>query len=225
MRRDEDEHYLKRELYGLFRNDSHIFDFLQQGSLDGVWYWDLESPEDEWMSPEFWATLGYDAAEMRHKASEWQHLIDPEDLEVAQANFRMHCEDPRHPYDQIVRYRHRNGSTVWVRCRGMAIRNDQGKPVRMLGAHTDISPLKRTEEELRQRTDQLEAKNRELTDALNRVIDGCLPVCSYCRRIRDETERWHPLEVFVTRKSGAQVTHGICPDCVPMARSGADTDS
>lgn len=39
-----DVHYLKRALYDLIRTDPAIFDFLQSGSLDGVWYWDVTNP-------------------------------------------------------------------------------------------------------------------------------------------------------------------------------------
>ena len=39
----QDEHYLKTELYALVRKDSAIFEFLQSGSLDGIWYWDLDA--------------------------------------------------------------------------------------------------------------------------------------------------------------------------------------
>ena len=81
-------------------------------------------------------------------ASEWQDIINQDDLKIALDNFVKHCEDVTHPYDQIVRYRHKDGSTVWVRCRGIAIRDETGKPIRMLGAHTDLTKLKRTEEEL-----------------------------------------------------------------------------
>ncbi|MCI5211914.1 MAG: PAS domain S-box protein, partial [Candidatus Electrothrix sp. ATG2] len=146
----QDDHYLKKELYSLIKKDSSIFDFLQDGSLDGLWYWDLEKPENEWMNPRYWSILGYDPKEKRHLTSEWQELIFPEDLEVALDNFNKHCIDPEHPYDQVVRYRHKNGSTVWVRCRGMAIRDKAGKPIRMLGAHTDLTQLKQTEEALRE---------------------------------------------------------------------------
>jgi PAS domain S-box-containing protein len=143
-------HYLKNELYNLIKTDSSIFEFLQKGSLDGIWYWDLEEPENEWMSPQFWKTLGYDPHEKKHFASEWQELINQDDLHTAIANFQRHCDDPKHPYDQVVRYQHKNGSTVWVRCRGIAIRNENGKPVRMLGAHNELTQLKQAEEEVRE---------------------------------------------------------------------------
>ena len=81
-------------------------------SLDGIWYWDLETQEDEWMSPRFWVTLGHDPPERKHLAPEWQDLIDPDDLQIAIDNFTKHCADPNHPYDQVVRYRHRDGCTV-----------------------------------------------------------------------------------------------------------------
>lgn len=136
-----DEHYLKRELYTLIKQDNSIFDFLIEGSLDGLWYWDLESPEHEWMSPNFWQTLGFDHTQRKHLASEWQNLIHPQDLKDALDNFNKHCVDSNHPYDQIVRYSHKNGSIVWVRCRGLVIRDELGKPIRMIGAHTDMTEL------------------------------------------------------------------------------------
>lgn len=157
------DNYLKQELYSLIREDSRIFDFIQSGSLDGVWYWDLENPSEEWMSERFWTTLGYDPAQMPHSADAWQDIIDSTDLEVALKNFKAHCEDPEHPYDQVVRYRHRDGSTVWIRCRGLAIRNDQGHPIRMLGAHTDITQLKKSEKSLEQKNEALKSVNDELT--------------------------------------------------------------
>ena len=165
-----DGNYLKNELYKLIQKDSSIFEFLQNGSLDGIWYWDLEFPDNEWMSPSFWETLGYDPAEKKHLASEWQNLIHPEDLKMALDNFEAHCRTPNCPYDQIVRYRHKNGSTVWVRCRGIVIRDLDGKPLRMLGAHNDITELKKTQEELQVFANKLTLLANVLRRILHRVL-------------------------------------------------------
>ncbi|MBU1369897.1 MAG: PAS domain-containing protein, partial [Bacteroidetes bacterium] len=129
--------YLKKELYGLIKTDESIFDFIQESALDGLWYWDLEKPENEWMNAKFWTVLGYDPDEMPHKSNAWQSIINQDDLKLASDNLTQHWENPEHPYDQVVRYTHKNGSMVWIRCRGMAIRDKNGKPIRMLGAHQD----------------------------------------------------------------------------------------
>ena len=157
------DHYLKSELYRRLQTDPSLFDFLQDGSLDGIWYWDLERPENEWLSPRFWEVLGFDPRTKRHLASEWQDLIHPDDLRAALEAYERHRSDPRQPYDLHVRYRHRTGSTVWVRCRGLAIRNEDGEPVRMLGAHQDVTALKNAEataqgyaRELTQKAEELE---------------------------------------------------------------------
>ncbi len=144
------EHYLEAELYENIQKDRSIFDFIESATLDGIWYWDLERPEHEWMSPRFWETLGYDPRERKHLAREWQDIIDPEDLKKATENFIAHCEDPNHPYDQMVRYRHKNGAIKWIRCRGMALRDPKGKPIRMLGAHVDLTQIKAYEHELKE---------------------------------------------------------------------------
>ncbi len=138
------ENYLKTELYDALRTDARFFRFLEEASLDGLWYWDLENLENEWMSPTFWRLFGVDPATKTHHASEWQDIIHPDDLAAALENFNRHLEDPDHPYDQIVRYRHTDGSTVTVRCRGLIIRDEDGKPVRMLGAHNDLTELEVT---------------------------------------------------------------------------------
>ena len=161
-----EESYLKRELYELLNRDPSIFEFIQSGSLDGIWYWDLEKPENEWMSPKFWETLGYQPDEKRHASSEWQDIIFSEDLEVANKNFEKHCADPNHPYDQIVRYQHKNGKTIWIRCRGLAIRDQNGKAIRMLGAHTDITDLKETEKEITRLTKEYEIVFNGTQDAM-----------------------------------------------------------
>lgn len=135
------DHYLKKELYELVRKDGTIFEFLQAGSLDGLWFWDIERPAEEWLSPRFKEVFGYADEEIPNTSAWWQANIFPEDLPLVLENFRRHRADPRHPYDQVVRYRHKNGSTVWIRCRGIAIRNASGQAIRMLGAHTDVTAV------------------------------------------------------------------------------------
>lgn len=47
------KHYLEEEFYQKVQKDKLIFDFLETNSLDGIWYWDMENPENEWLSQDF----------------------------------------------------------------------------------------------------------------------------------------------------------------------------
>jgi sigma-B regulation protein RsbU (phosphoserine phosphatase) len=56
---------------------------------------------------------------------------------------------------------------------------------------------------------------RELEDALARVkqLQGLVPICSYCKKIRNDRNYWQQLESFLAEHSEAQFSHGICPEC------------
>ena len=56
----------------------------------------------------------------------------------------------------------------------------------------------------------------ELQDALAKVktLSGLLPVCSNCKKIRDDNGNWEPIEVYIRDRSEADFSHSICPECV-----------
>jgi sigma-B regulation protein RsbU (phosphoserine phosphatase) len=62
---------------------------------------------------------------------------------------------------------------------------------------------------------ELAARVRELEDAMGMVkqLQGLLPICSYCKSIRDDENSWHQLETYVKSHSEAVFSHGICPCC------------
>ena len=142
----QDSDYLKLELTKLFAENGEGLAFLQQVTLDGLWYWDLDQPDNRWMSPKCWAALGYGLDEADHLSEEWQAHVFPEDLELSAANLEQHRADPLCPYDQVLRCKHRNGSTVWIHSHGVAIRNEQGHATRMLGLHHNITHIKQLEQ-------------------------------------------------------------------------------
>ena len=61
----------------------------------------------------------------------------------------------------------------------------------------------------------LHKKVRELEDALTQVkqLQGILPICSYCKNVRDDQNYWQQVETYVSSHSEAQFSHSICPDC------------
>ncbi len=47
-----------------------------------------------------------------------------------------------------------------------------------------------------------------------KVLRGLLPICSWCKKIRDDRGYWNQLEVYIDRNSEAKFSHGICPKCL-----------
>lgn len=62
---------------------------------------------------------------------------------------------------------------------------------------------------------ELAARVQQLEEALTRVkqLQGLLPICSYCKSIRDDRNYWHQVEAYVRSHSDVQFSHGICPTC------------
>ncbi len=72
----------------------------------------------------------------------------------------------------------------------------------------DISLRKKTEQDREQLIEKLQ-------DALANVktLSGMLPICSSCKKIRDDEGYWNQVEGYIAKHTGAEFTHGICPDC------------
>ena len=64
------------------------------------------------------------------------------------SEYEKHLKDPSHKYDLLVRYTHKKGHTIWVYCRGVIVRNQEGIPIKMIGTHTDVTELKLAEEKI-----------------------------------------------------------------------------
>jgi len=63
---------------------------------------------------------------------------------------------------------------------------------------------------------KLETANEKLDDALDKVkkLQELIPICSYCKGVRDDKGVWNKIEAYLATHSDALLTHGICPDCL-----------
>jgi hypothetical protein len=59
--------------------------------------------------------------------------------------------------------------------------------------------------------DARQAAERTLAEV--KQLQGLLPICAYCKRIRNDDNYWEQLESYIGERSGAQFSHGICPEC------------
>jgi phosphoserine phosphatase RsbU/P len=71
---------------------------------------------------------------------------------------------------------------------------------------------------------KLAAHVAELQDALANVrrLNGLLPICSYCKAIRDDSDYWHRVEEYVTEHADVKFSHGICPKCLEKVLDEVD---
>jgi PAS domain S-box-containing protein len=128
-------------------------------------YWEWRIPEHRhYMSFGWKRMLGYEHDELPTRPETWQELIFPEDLPLVMGHFDQHVQSHGQvPYYNEVRYRHKDGSTVWLICSGRVIEWDAaGNPLRMIGCHIDITDRKQSEAQLQQLNQELQRSNQDL---------------------------------------------------------------
>jgi CheY-like chemotaxis protein len=71
------------------------------------------------------------------------------------------------------------------------------------------------ERRVKERTAELETANQELSRALSEVkeLNALLPICSYCKKIRDDKDYWQSVEGYISQHTDSKFSHGICPAC------------
>jgi PAS domain S-box-containing protein len=86
--------------------------------------------------------------------------------------------------------------------------NETGKPRFVLLAIEDITDRRKAEEE----RERLIAELQQALDEI-KTLRGIIPICAYCKKIRDDQGYWNQLEQYIRDRSEAEFSHGICPDC------------
>ena len=103
----------------------------------------------------------------------------------------------------------KDGSTIWTESIFNAIRNEEGQFIGMLGITRDITERKRAQKERERLIDE---KRRALPAV--KILSGMLPICSSCKKIRDDSGYWNQIETYIKSHSEANFSHGLCPDCI-----------
>ncbi len=62
----------------------------------------------------------------------------------------------------------------------------------------------------------------ELEEALDKInrLEELLPICAYCKKVRDDQNYWHQVETYISKRSQTKFSHGICPDCYKRLLDG-----
>jgi diguanylate cyclase (GGDEF)-like protein/PAS domain S-box-containing protein len=123
--------------------------FALEGSGDGVWDWNMQTGE-LFLSRQEMTVLGFDGEDATYThIEEWVDRQHPDDRPVRRNALEQYLSGEAPIYTCEFRTRCRNGDWRWIQARGMVVsRTPDGKPLRMIGVHTDISERKKAEEEL-----------------------------------------------------------------------------
>ncbi|MDC0535356.1 EAL domain-containing protein [Francisellaceae bacterium] len=142
----ESDHQKQLQSELLFSENKKLYESILDATTDGWWDWHLE--EDHiYMSPKFKAYFGYENQEIPNTLEGWKSIVHEDDLSEIISATESHIADGT-PYENIVRYKCKNGEIKWIFCRGKAIVDDDGKKRRMVGTHTDLTRLKKVEKQL-----------------------------------------------------------------------------
>ena len=140
--------YLLEELENILQKRNSDLNTLFDTLENGYWYWDLEIPENKWMSAAFWKTLGYNPDEVENNLLAWQPLLSKADLHTELSSVKLYLDNPDKIYENTYSFQHKNKNKVWIKARGKVTTDANGKAIRVLGTFHDITTQKQKENDL-----------------------------------------------------------------------------
>ena len=181
---------------------------------DGIFDFDLKRGE-VYFSPRYYTMLGYDPYEMPANRETWKSLLHPDDREktVTYVDQRIL---KKASWALEFRLRAKDGSYRWIHGRGKVSEWDEdGNPIRRTGTHKDITERKEAEFE---REKLIKRLNEAIKDV--KTLGGLIPICSSCKKIRDDKGYWNQLENYFEQHSTALFSHSLCPGCMDEIYGG-----
>jgi PAS domain S-box-containing protein len=163
-----------------------------ESSLAGFWDWNMITNE-EYLSPRFKEMFGYSDSEMENNPEAWQKIAFKEDLPAMFESFENHIKSKGElPFNSIVKYHHKNGKTIWVRCNGKVVEwGEKGEPLRAIGCHIDITEEKELELQLKK---TIEERNTLLKEVHHRVKNN-LQLLLSLSRLKDKNGKIDTCEI------------------------------
>jgi len=164
LQRAEQELVVRKQTEARLRISQERLNLALTGANDGLWDWNIQTGE-AYFSPRWKAMIGYAVDELPDTYEAWEARLHPDDKPRVLKALQEHFDDASRVYEPEFRMLTKAGAWLWIRARGRVVERDQeGRPLRMAGMHTDITERKQAEEALRQRESILEAaaNNAEL---------------------------------------------------------------
>jgi PAS domain S-box-containing protein len=154
------------------------------------------------LNPSWERTLGFTPQELMSKP--FIEFVHPEDRERTLSQNRE-VRSGGHALSFENRYLCKDGSYRWFRWNAAP---DATERV-IYSVARDVTEAKQAEEERERLVRELQAALAEV-----KTLRAILPICSYCRKIRDDENYWHTVEGYISRHTATRFSHGICPTCM-----------
>lgn len=119
---------------------AELLELLFKGNNEGIWDWNLETNEI-CFSPRWKEQLGFTDGELENKFDTIETLLHPGDIERFKSALFGFLNSSLEAYNTQYRLKHKDGSFRWILSRGAALRDQNGKPYRVAGSHTDITDI------------------------------------------------------------------------------------
>jgi len=136
-----------------------------EGTQEGIFDWDLKTGQ-VYYSRRFYGMLGYDDKSSMGSVDDFTDLLHPDDLKNVWENVNLYLEGETKEYIQEFRMRHKDGRYMWIQARATALFNEKGRAYRMVGTHTDVTPMMKAQEKLVVEKEQAEQANQAKSDFL-----------------------------------------------------------
>ena len=134
----------RKEADEKLRQSEKRFDLAISGSNAGLWDWDIDN-KTSYHSPRWNAMFGYAEVETTVSSGDWLTHIHPDDKERVKLEVNKYLDENNERYHSEFRMQHKDGHYLWILSRGIAQRDEQGRPIRMVGIYSDISQQKQVE--------------------------------------------------------------------------------
>jgi PAS domain S-box-containing protein len=165
------------------------------------------------LNPAWERTLGWTRAELLSRP--FIDFVHPDDRErTLRQNANVRAGGQALSFEN--RYLCKDGSFRWLLWN--AAPDSEGRMIYSVAR--DITEQKQVHEERERLVRELQTALAEV-----RTLQAFLPICSYCKRVRDDENYWLSVEAYVSEHTGTRFSHGICPSCYESRlRPGLDAD-
>jgi PAS domain S-box-containing protein len=155
----------RRRMEESLRNAETRLRLATEASNIGTWDWNLITDE-VYFSPEWKRQLGYGDDELPNHFSEWESRLHPEDHDRILQRVAAFRADSTIGYEIEFRLRHRDGSYRWIQSQAMLVQDTEGRAIRMVGCHVDITETLRARRALQETEERYRALFDRSRDAV-----------------------------------------------------------